>query len=453
MVGERLSRMSWSVGEWTPPDDARRPRDRWGGTYWSYQPFSLIKPEWRIDPVVATEASRVERRIRAQKFHELTGKLEAISRYLLRSEAVSSSYIEGLRSNARNIVFEELKRHERTRTAVTNSGHTSAAAEVADNIAALTSAVNRLGTAENITWSDIESLQAELLPDLNQPGTRDRQNWVGGSEIHPGQAEFIPPAPADLMPAVQDLVAFMNGAATGSLIQAGLVHAQFETLHPFADGNGRIGRALIHTVLVRGGLTEGSVLPISQVLLTRSDEYVTGLMAFRGIPHGADLATESEPARQLSISEGVNAWLAHFISTADDAVDLAAALKVELDEFDRDSREIIATYAQRTGTRMPRSDSTVWKILDVLPKLPALTIDVAARLTGTTATSAQSALEHLVAAGVLEKRSVDKAKRGYVSNDLLNLLNSTQRKWASTRFDTRISPPGRSAPGSLPERR
>lgn len=423
-------RMSWIAREWTPPDSARRPRERWQGTYWAYRPFSLTEPEWHIDPAVAAEAGRVERRIRNLKFHQAAGKLEAVSRYLLRSEAVSSSYIEGLRSNARNIVFEELKRLEHTANGTAASGHASIAAEVADNISALTSAVERLGTAELITWADIEQLQKELLPSLSTPGIRDRQNWVGGSDIHPGQADFIPPTEHALVPAVEDLVEFMSGAATGCLIQAGLVHAQFETLHPFADGNRRIGRAVIHTVFVRGGLTEGSVLPISQVLLTRSDEYVTGLMTFRGIPHGTKLATSAEPVRELSINDGLNAWLRHFISAADEAVDLASALKDELDEFDRDSRDLITAYAERTGTRIPRTDSSVWKILDVLPKLPALTVDVAARLTGTSSTSAQNALEHLVAAGVLERRSIGKGKRGFVSNDLLDLLNSTQPKWA-----------------------
>lgn len=445
--------VSWTAREWTPPDSARRPRERWQGTYWAYQPFSLTEPEWHIDPSVAAEAGRVERRIRSLKFHEAAGKLEAVSRYLLRSEAISSSHIEGLRSNARNIVFEELKRLERTAkgtaaNTTADSRHASTAAEVADNIAAVTSAVERLGTAERITWADIEKLQLELLPSLSTQGIRDRQNWVGGSDIHPGQAEFIPPTEHALVPAVEDLVEFMSGAATGCLIQAGLVHAQFETLHPFADGNGRIGRALIHTVFVRGGLTDGFVLPISQVLLTRSDEYVTGLMAFRGIPHGAELATSDEPVRELSISEGINAWLRHFISAADEAVDLALALKDELDEFDRDSRALITAYAERTGTRIPRTDSSVWKILDVLPKLPALTVDVAARLTGTSSTSAQNALEHLVATGILDRHSIGKGKRGFVSNDLFDLLNSTLRKWASTRFDTRISKPNRPTPGS-----
>lgn len=444
--------MSWTPREWTPPDNARRQRDRWHGTYWAYQPFSLTTPEWRIEPSVAAEAGRVERRIRNLKFHDAAGKLEAVSRHLLRSEAVSSSYMEGLRSNARNIVVEELKRLERGTNDSTDAGHPSVAAEVAANIAALTTAVERLGAAESITWADIEALQTELLPHLGAAGIRDRQNWVGGSEMHPGEAEFIPPTEDALIPALDDLVELMSGAAVGCLIQAGLVHAQFETLHPFADGNGRIGRALIHTVLMRGGLTESSVLPISQVLLTRSDEYVAGLMAFRGIPHGAELASDAEPVRELSISEGINSWLRTFIAAADDAVDLASALRDELAEFERDARSMVAAYAEQTGTRIPRSDSTVWKILDVLPQLPALTIDVAAQLTGTSGTSAQNALEYLTEASVLDQRSVGKGKRGFICNDIFDLLNATQRQWASTRFDTRISEPNRPVPSRPAQR-
>ena len=128
-------------------------------------------------------------------------------------------------------------------------------------------------------------------------------------------------------------------------------------------------------------------------------------------------------------------------------MDLASELRDELDEFERDARDMVAAHAEQTGTRIPRSDSTVWKMLDVLPKLPALTVDVAAHLTGTSGTSAQNALEYLAEAGVLERRSVGKGKRGFVCNDIFELLNATQRKWASTRFDTRISAPNRPVPG------
>ncbi len=443
---ERLVAMSWKVQTWSPSELGRRPRDRWGGTYWSYVPFALASPEWRIDPHVSQEAARVERRIRHLNLRESAGRMEALSRYLLRSEAVSSSFIEGVQSSARKIALEELKREEYGSGTGARSVSITAEAEIVGNIDALTRAVGELGNAERIEWSDIEKLQRELLPGRSNLGTRDRQNWVGGNSFHPGEAEFIPPSPDDLEPALEDLSAFLNGSSSGPLIQAGIAHAQFETLHPFADGNGRIGRALIHTVLARTGLTQGAVLPLSQVLLTRSDEYVTALMAYRGIPAGALLTSEVEPKRSLSLNEGINAWLGHFIGAADSAVDLALDLKHELDRFDVHSRQLVVEYAKSVGAAPPRSDSTVWKIVEVLPKLPALSINASAHLTGSSRTAAHKALEYLEAAGVLDERNIGKGTRGFVCSELFDLLNSTQRKWASTQFDTRMSPPRRPVP-------
>ena len=438
--------MSWKAHTWSPSELGRRPRDRWGGTYWSYVPFALATPEWQIDPHVSQEAGRVERRIRSLNLRESAGKLETLAPYLLRSEAVSSSFMEGVQSNARKIALEELRREEHGSVTSVRSASTTAEAEIVGNIDALTSAVGELSNADRIEWQDIEKLQRELLPGRSNLGTRNRQNWVGGNSFHPGEAEFIPPSPDDLKPALEDLISFLNGAANGPLIQAGIAHAQFETLHPFADGNGRIGRALIHTVFARTGLAQGAVLPVSQVLLTRSDEYVAGLMAYRGIPEGASLTSEVEPKRSLSLNEGVNAWLSHFIGAADSAVDLALDLKHELDRFDVHSRQLVVEYAKSVGAATPRGDSTVWKILEVLPKLPALSINAAAHLTGSSRTAAQNALEYLEAAGVLDERSIGKGTRGFVCSELFDLLNSTQRKWASTRFDTRMSPPRRPAP-------
>ena len=171
-------------------------------------------------------------------------------------------------------------------------------------------------------------------------------------------------------------------------------------------------------------------------------------MAYRGIPEGASLTGEVEPKRSLSLSEGINAWLSHFIGAADSAVDLALDLKYELDRFDAHSRQLVVEHAKSVGASTPRSDSTVWKIVEVLPKLPALSINAAAQLTGSSRTAAQNALEYLEAAGVLDERNIGKGTRGFMCSELFNLLNSTQRKWASTRFDTRMSPPRRPAPES-----
>jgi len=90
---------------------------------------------------------------------------------------------------------------------------------------------------------------------------------LGGTSYHPIEADFVPPPP-DLVPGlIEDLLRYLNGATHAPLIQAALIHAQFETIHPFTDGNGRVGRALIHTVLTRRGLLPGMVLPTSAVPL------------------------------------------------------------------------------------------------------------------------------------------------------------------------------------------
>jgi Fic family protein len=92
---------------------------------------------------------------------------------------------------------------------------------------------------------------------------RDQQNWVGGNDYNPCGADFVPPPPEDVAPLIADLCRAVNDDSFPPVVQAALVHAQFETIHPFADGNGRAGRALIHVVLKRRGLTTAYVPPIA----------------------------------------------------------------------------------------------------------------------------------------------------------------------------------------------
>ena len=128
----------------------------------------------------------------------------------------------------------------------------------------LRSVENSFATTPEITPEHLGQLQSELLgahPTV-PVGIRKIQNWIGGSGRTPIGAEFVPPPP-------------------GALTQAAIIHAQFETIHPFADGNGRVGRALIHGTLLRRGLTHQTILPISLILGTWSKRYVEGLTAFR----------------------------------------------------------------------------------------------------------------------------------------------------------------------------
>lgn len=202
--------------------------------------------------------------------------LDLVARFLLRSEAIASSYIEGIASSPRDVALAELALDEDVK------GLSDTAQDVARNMAIVRDASDALSRKDAVAVADIEDLQTSLIPgppDLR--GQRSTQNWIGGSAYHPLEAAHVPPPPGDVTALLEDLVQYMAGAAHSPIVQAALVHAQFETIHPFPDGNGRVGRALIHTVLTRRGLTAESILPVSLVLATLHAEYIAGLETFR----------------------------------------------------------------------------------------------------------------------------------------------------------------------------
>lgn len=153
--------------------------------------------------------------------------------------------IEGIAPSPAQVALAELSHDEDIR------GFSDQAALVANNITVLHRATQELVTTRELTTTDIVSLHTALLPNEQQHrGLRTVQNWIGGSNWHPLDADFVPPSHNEVPRLLADLPAYLNGAAHGPLTQAGLVHAQFETIHPFTDGNGRVGRALIHTIMV-----------------------------------------------------------------------------------------------------------------------------------------------------------------------------------------------------------
>jgi len=117
---------------------------------------------------------------------------------------------------------------------------------------------------------------------------RSEQNWIGGAASSPRDAEFVPPPPELVPDLLDDLCAFCNREDVPASVQAGIAHAQFETIHPFADGNGRVGRALIHVVLRRRALAPRYVPPVSLVLAAdaspRTREKVERLARARRVP-------------------------------------------------------------------------------------------------------------------------------------------------------------------------
>jgi Fic family protein len=205
------------------------------------------------------------------------GDFETLARQLLRSESVASSRIEGL-----------VLSHRRLAKAAFSGTHDITAQSVLGNIRALQLAVDLAARVETLEAGHLEEVHRILFESTRDEARagalRTEQNWIGGSASTPRDAEFIPPPP-ELVPAlVDDLCAFCNRADVPAVIQAGIAHAQFETIHPFFDGNGRVGRALILIVLRRRGLAENYLPPVSLVLAGEADRYVARLGSWRRPP-------------------------------------------------------------------------------------------------------------------------------------------------------------------------
>lgn len=423
----------YEARRWEPVYSAPGSRDRRGGTYRLYLPDPLVGRPLTVDAVLDARCAEVEASVRALAGGPGARGLEGLARFLLRSEALASSRIEGLQVSPQQLALVELAEVE----GLPLRGFSQNARLVANNVSALQEAGSALATASTVTRDGIVRLHRALLPDHDPPGLRTVQNWVGGGSWHPLDAEFVPPPHEQVAGLVDDLAQYASGAGHSALVQAGLVHAQFETIHPFTDGNGRVGRALIHTVLTRRGLMRSAVLPVSLVLLTRSDTYVEGLTAYR-----YDGSAGGEAART-----GVDAWLECFLNAVDLAVNQAQVFSVEVAALERGWADRLASHRQASGrASQARAGSSLRRILDMLPEVPVMTARTVERMLGVSFPAAKSALEELLAAGILTSRQVERSTTGYFAREIFDLLAITERRLASTRWDTREAPPRRPAP-------
>lgn len=189
---------------------------------------------------------------------------------LLRGESVASSRIEQLTSSSRKIFEAEL------------SGTGSANAKL---IVANVRQMQRAVEVDAATTETLLAMHNVLLQDSAPEiagQLREQAVWIGGpDDHHPGGTLFVPPHHGHVPALLEDLEAFMARRDIPVLVQAAIAHAQLETIHPFADGNGRTGRALVHVLLKLRGLSVNGPVPISAGLLSRVDDYFAALDAYR----------------------------------------------------------------------------------------------------------------------------------------------------------------------------
>lgn len=316
--------------------------------------------------------------------------LEALATTLLRAEALGSSLIEGLRASNKRLalaVYEPVAADPTARA-------------VLGNVRAMERAIE-IGTEHRrFQFDDLIDIHRTLLEGSTEERfagvVRTEQSWIGGRGTSPRDAVFVPPPADRVRPLLDDLVAFVNLDDLPAVSQAAIAHAQFETIHPFGDGNGRAGRCLIHVILRRRGVAPRLVPPISVVLATNARRYIAGLTDFR--------------------AGRVDDWIGGFA----DAVALAAwsteVLQTQIDG-------LLAMLIERAGS--PRTDSVARRIILGLPQQPILGAEVAATSYAVTPTAARAALNRLEQAGVLVPTRVGRRRdREWVSDELFQLLDA-----------------------------
>ena len=344
------------------------------------------------DLTLSTATARVaERAVAALRLADarLPSEWEPLARLLLRHEGVASSGIEGLREPVESVLVAE------------RTGAGGTAGWVADNLAvidgALSTASEPLTTEMLHRWH--ERLMRHGLLSASMVGRfRPALGWVGGTS--PTNAAYVPPPPTQIPRLVDDLigVADDDGDDLDAVSRAALVHAQFEAIHPYGDGNGRLGRVLVSRVLRRGGITARSTAPISVAIARDPGGYLSGLHLFERGDH--------------------DPWVRWFAETATRA---AAATERLVGQA---GRLLERWNALTTGLR---ADHTARVLLARLPGSPVLNAQDVAAVLGVTERSGRTALAALAARGILSpvddasEARPGRARHWFAATELLDL--------------------------------
>lgn len=420
----KLERHLWR----TEPSGMSR-KDRKPCEYQVYIPDNLVHRSFSIEGGVSADVVDAESAL--VRFNTEASSLvntEALARILLRAESVASSKIENLVIGARRILRAEVE------NSLNGSVTDVTATEVLANIQAMVFGIEHIEEDRPITLELILSIHEHLMAGtrFSEYGgkLREEQNWIGGSDFNPCSATYVPPPWELVKELMKDLIAFCNSDDLPAVAQAAIAHAQFETIHPFIDGNGRTGRILIHLILRRRGVTTRVSPPISLVLATWAKDYVSGLTATRYI--GDYLSIEAQV--------GINMWVGRFAAACSRSV-------VDAMEFEARAQKI--EYEWRSHLKNVRKGSSTDLLLQKLVGAPVLTVKSASMLTGKTLVATNNAINQLVGAGILDQVGVGGRNRVYESPEIIEAFSDLERQLASPDGDTRKSVPTRHVPARI----
>lgn len=303
---------------------------------------------------------------------------------LLRTESASSSEIENLSSGARQIALAELGAHSSRNAQL-----------IVGNVRATQAALNLAETIDGPAILEIHrALLEESRPDI-VGHWRQQQVWIGGGSLGPHTAQFVPPHHDRVGTLMDDFAAFANRVDLPVLAQTAIAHAQFETIHPFPDGNGRVGRALIQAMLRGGQLTRNVAIPVSAGLLQDTGRYFDALSAYRT----GDIAPIIRSIAEASFA----------------AVHNGRTLVADLETIQRGWSDLVQV----------RRDSSAHRLLGILLRQPVLDSAAAATQLGISTVNAQVAINRLVDAGILSQISTGKRNRIWLAKDIVGALDES----------------------------
>jgi Fic family protein len=302
---------------------------------------------------------------------------------LLRTESASSSEIEHLTSGARAIAEAELGERD-----------TGNAAQIVRNVRSMEAA---LTLADNIDGQSIIAMQTALLGSFAQELTgswRKEQVWIGGGSLSPHLADFVPPHHARVPRAMDDLVAFIARLDIPTLAHVAIAHAQFETIHPFPDGNGRTGRAVVQAMLRHAEVTKNITVPVSAGLLHDVDGYYNALDSYR--------------------RGDVRPIIAAFARAAGYAVVNGRQLLRDIAGIETEWEEKMLGL---------RSDATARRVAELAIAHPVLNYETVTRELSIAPTTTFRALETLTDRGVLRSANSQRRNRIWLAEPVLNSLD------------------------------
>lgn len=379
-------RLKTEVRPWTPRISPELAPSRLRRTHAGSYRAAVVPLISDATPLLSSDVAALaeEAAVEVARFDaELGADIAPFASVLLRSESTSSSMIENLSSGAKAIALAELGSTEKRN-----------ASEIVGNVAAMRAAVD---LADRMDADGILSMHTALVGELHPEIAgrwREEQVWIGGTSFGPHEAVFVPPHHEHVATLIDDLVTFTRRADLPLLAHAALAHAQFETIHPFLDGNGRTGRALIHAMLRGHGLTRNVTVPVSAGLLTDTTGYFDSLTAYRA----GDPSAIVRKLAEASFAATIN----------------GRQLVAEL-------RTIRAAWDERVKAR---AGALAWRLADVLLRQPVVNARLVAAELGIGAQNAQRAISPLVAAGVLTEFTGLRRNRMWQATAMLEAVDA-----------------------------